>query len=118
MYLDILHVFTQSFQSKQQSQTSFCIIICFLDVGSPCAFVCEIFSITRINQEFLIAIVIALDLFRSCLFTSRLTFRLFGLRNHQRWGKSLHVRSCFLCTYIMPFKNKTLLFSIVYIFLK
>jgi len=56
MFFDILHVLTQSFQSKQRSRTSFRIIICFCDVESPRAFVCELFSITRINQAFLLAI--------------------------------------------------------------
>jgi len=54
MHLDILHVLTQSFQSKQRSRASFPIVICFRDVGSPHAFVCELFSITRIGQEFLL----------------------------------------------------------------
>ena len=56
-------------------------------------------------------VVNALGLFRSSWFISVLTFSLFGVRNHQRWRKAF-----FLC--IMPFKNKTLLYSIVYIFLK
>jgi len=56
MYLDILHVLTQSFQSKQRSWASFRIVICFHDVGSPRAVVCELFSITRISHEFLLAI--------------------------------------------------------------
>jgi len=56
MYLDILHVLTQSFKSKQRSRASFRIVICFRDVESPRAFLCALFSITRINQEFLLAI--------------------------------------------------------------
>jgi len=51
--------------------------ICFRIVGSPGAFVCELFSTTRINQEFQLAIlfkkqkvVIALGLFRSSSFIS------------------------------------------------
>ena len=50
---------------------------CFRDVRSPLAFVCELFSTTRINQEFQLAIlfkkqkvVIALGLFRSSSFIS------------------------------------------------
>jgi len=30
--------------------------ICFRDLGSSLAFVCELFPITRINQDFLLAI--------------------------------------------------------------
>jgi len=56
MYLDILHVLTQSFQSNQQSRTSFRIVICFRDVWISLAFVCELFSNTRIDQEYLLAI--------------------------------------------------------------
>ena len=32
------------------------IVICFRDLGSSLAFVCELFPITRINQDFLLAI--------------------------------------------------------------
>ena len=31
------------------------IVICFRDLGSSLAFVCELFPITRINQDFLLA---------------------------------------------------------------
>jgi len=31
-------------------------VTCFRDAGSPRAFVCELFSITRTDQEFLLAI--------------------------------------------------------------
>ena len=39
-----------------RSRTSFRIAICFRDVGSLRAFICEPFLITRINQEYLLAI--------------------------------------------------------------
>jgi len=32
------------------------IVICFCDLGSLLAFVCELFPITRINQDFLLTI--------------------------------------------------------------
>jgi len=54
--LDILQVLTQSFQSKQRARTSFRIVISFRNVGSPHAFVCELFPITRIDEESLLAI--------------------------------------------------------------
>jgi len=41
---------------NKQSRTSFRIIICFCNVGSLRAFVCELFSFNRINQDFLLAI--------------------------------------------------------------
>jgi len=49
----LLHVLTQSFQSKQRSRASFRFVICFHDIGSLRAFVCElhVFSITRINRK-------------------------------------------------------------------
>ena len=34
----------------------FRIVICFGDLGRLCAFVCELFPITRINQDFLLGI--------------------------------------------------------------
>jgi len=34
----------------------FRIVICFRDLGRLCAFVCELFPITRINQDFRLAI--------------------------------------------------------------
>ena len=51
MYLDLIHVLTKSYQSKQRSWASFRIVICFRDVGSLHAFVCELFSITIIGAN-------------------------------------------------------------------
>ena len=59
-------------------------------------------------------VVIALGLFRSILFIRVLTFSLFALATEPSTLEK-GIRTCFLC--IMPSKNKTLLYSIVYIFL-
>ena len=59
-------------------------------------------------------VVIALGLFKSSSFVSGLNFSLFGLRNHQRWGKAYVHASYVLCL----LRNIALLnFHRVYIFL-
>jgi len=46
----------KTIQNNDDRGCQFRIVMCLSDLGSPHAFVCELFPITRINQDFLLAI--------------------------------------------------------------
>jgi len=46
----------KTIQNNDDRRRQFRIVLCFRDLGSPHAFVCELFLITIINQDCLLAI--------------------------------------------------------------
>ena len=106
MYLDILHVLIQSFQSKQRSPASFRNIFAMSEVRvhSYVSYSQSQVSTKNFCLQYSLRyystferVVNALGLFRSSSFISVLTFSLFGLRNHQCWGKAYVHASNVLC---------------------
>jgi len=125
MYLDILYVLTHHFNQNNDRRRHFELSYVFamseVRVHSYASYIQSLESIKKFCLQYSLRyystferVFIALGLFRSSLCIRVLTFSLFGLATEpSTLGKCITL--CFLCN--MPFKNKTLLYSIANIFL-